>query len=248
MSLKAFLVIFLAGAAFAVGWMVLNKTPEKKALLARELATERMAQYLAQKYPGQRALIISNPYTRQKGLAPGVYDQEEAGIRGLRKGFANKVAVGAVAYPELKSGAQNDPRSVQISAGSTTPLSFLVTDDAFDKLARQHGCDLIVSLIGLPVNLGAVEAWRRTGKPKFALLLPDLRMVGDAAAIQSAVKAEKLAVFVLNKPGAPPEQSRLSDDRQAEFERRYILVTPETIDQVLQSYPQLFNFSTNPLR
>src|SRR5262245_55644406 len=210
MTSKTLLVVLLVGAAFAAGWAVLKKTPEQRAFLSRELATEGLADYLAQKYPGQRALIISNPYTQQRGLEKGIYDQEEAGVRGLRKGFAGKVVLEAVAFPELKSAAQADPRAVEIAPGSTTPLSFMVAEDAFDKLARQHAnCDIIISLIGLPANLGRVEAWSTPGKPKFALLLPDLRMVGDGAAVQHAMKTEKLAAFVLNKPGAPVEQAPL---------------------------------------
>lgn len=235
------MVVLLAGAAFAIAWIASKNSPKQRALLSRELATEGLAQYLAQRYPGQRALVISNPYTQRTGLDKGVYAQEGAGIRGLRKGFAGKVALGAVVFPELKSVVQDNPRSAEIPAGSTTPLSFLVAEDAFDKLAQQQaGCDIIVSLIGLPANLDRVEVWKRPGKPKFALLLPDLRIVGDAADIRNAVKAEKLAAFVLNKPGAPLEQAPLGKDRKAEFERRFILVTPDNIEQILKDYPQLF--------
>jgi hypothetical protein len=243
MSFKVLLVILLAGLALGIGWIAIKNSPKERALLSREVATEGLAQYLAQKYPGQRALVVSNPYTQRKGLDKGVYEQEEAGIRGLRKGFAGKVALTAVVFPALNPLAQNNPRAIEIPAGSTTPLSFLVAEDAFDQLAQQQaGGDIIVSLIGLPANLDRVEVWRRPGKPKFALLLPDLRMIGNATALQNAVKAEKLAAFVLNKPGAPLEQTPLSKDRKAEFERRFILVTPDNIDQILKTYPQLFSF------
>jgi hypothetical protein len=249
MRSKALLAVLVAGAVLAIGWMAFKNNPKQRALLSRELATEGLAQYLAQKYPGQRALVISNPYTQRAGLDKGVYAQEEAGIRGLRKGFAGKVTLEAVVFPELKPVVQDNPRAVEIPAGSTTPLSFLMAEDAFDKLAQQQaGCDIIVSLIGLPADLNRVEAWKKPGKPRFALLLPDLRMVGDAAAIQNAVKAEKLAAFLLNKPGAPLEQEPMGKDRKVEFERRFVLVTPETVEQILKSYPQLFKFPAKPMQ
>ena len=223
------------------GWFYSRRSPQQNALLTRELATLGLAEHLSRNFPGQRALVVSNPFTQRKGLAKEVYTYEQAGIRGLQKGFAGKVTVEAVAFPELKSEAQKDPRSVFIDPATTTPLSYLVAEGAFDALSKQHpNCDLIVSLVGLPVDLSLVEIWQKNGAPKFALLLPDLRVLGDAAAVMAAVKSGKLAAFVLNKPSAPPEQTAHGKDRAQEFNRRFILVTPQNIEQVAQDYPQLF--------
>src|SRR6185369_6935232 len=119
---------------------------------------------LAGRFPGARALIISNPFAQTKGVGGNVKAYEEAGVRGLRRGFGSKIA---------------------IDADTTTPMSYLVAPDAFDKIAKQHpSCSLLVSLIGLPADLSKVELWQATDGPKLALLLPDLRMVGDAAAVR----------------------------------------------------------------
>ena len=110
-----------------------------------------------------------------------------------------------------------------------------------DKLARQHSdCALIVSLIGLPANLEQVKCWQSSTGPKFALLLPDLRWIGNAAAVAGAVKRGKLAAFVLAKPGAPGGESSPRGNFAAEFEKHFLLVTEQNIDQVVEQYPQLF--------
>jgi hypothetical protein len=91
----------------------------------------------------------------------------------------------------------------------------------------------------LPAKLNGVRCWREP-KPKFALLLPDLRLIGDATAVKQAVKHGKLAAFVLNKPGAPNSRARLKRSAADEFDRRFLLVTTENVDQLMEEYPQLF--------
>lgn len=174
----------------------------------RELAMQFLGKYLSDHYPGGRALVLSNPFSKQPGQPREVYQYEQAGLRGLRRGLGKATKIEQVAFPELKPGALENPRAVAIDPATTTPLSYLVADDALDKLVHQFPqANLFVSLVGLPVNVRHTEAWKAAG-PRFALLLPDLRMVGDAAAVREAVQNGKLAAMVLNKPGAPPNPSR----------------------------------------
>jgi hypothetical protein len=239
-ALKLLFGLGVVGLAAAL-WLWLRGDPFNAALRTRALATRGLAEHLAAKYPGERVLVISNPFAQREGFPPEVRAQEEAGLRGLREGFGTKVTLQAVALPELKPEAEANPRAVVIDAATTTPLSYLVAEDAFDKLAKAHpDCEILVSLIGLPAQLDRVELWRQPGRIKLALLLPDLRIVGDKAAVLNAVKSGKLAAFVLSKPGAPAEQERHGGDPAAEFERRFVLVTPENVERVFQAYPRLF--------
>jgi hypothetical protein len=74
----------------------------------------------------------------------------------------------------------------------------------------------------------------------FGLLLPDWRLLGDTEFLRRAFKSGKIAAAVIDKPGAPPDEVPDTGDLKAEFERRFILVTAENIDEVLKSYPRLF--------
>ena len=221
--------------------LFLRTSPEDRARQHRALATRGLAAYLAERFPTHRALVVANPFTQRPGLPEGIYAQEEAGIRGLQAGFDHRIVLEEVVFPSLKSKAQQDPRSVEIDPTTSTPLSYLVAEDAFDKLVQAHpDCDLIVSLIGLPAELGRVEAWRPTSVVKFALLFPDLRMIGSKAALREAVKREKLAAFVLPRPNAPSDQTPMGRNLKVEFERRFLLVTPHNVDQMLEAHPRLF--------
>jgi len=231
-------VVLAVGLGVAWRW---RRGPHQDALQIRELATRGLAQHLARSFSGHRALVISNPYTQQSGLPRPMREMEDAGLRGLKQGFGTKVNIAAVAFPELKPEAKENPRAVFIDPETTTPLSFLVAEDSFDKLARKHpDCDLLVSLIGLPANLHRVQCWQDQASPKFALLLPDLRVIGNNAAIRQAMQSGKLAAFVMAKPGAPETQPAADGEFAAEFEKRFVLVTSANVDQVMRTYPQLF--------
>ena len=223
--------------AAVVVWYFARSGPRDHALAARELATRRLAEHLAQKFPGERALLISNPFTQNANTAREIIATEEAGIEGFKEGLGDKLALEAVAFPELKPDAQGQPRSVFIDGETTTPLSFLVADNAFDKLAEQHPrCGLFASLIGLPANVKESRCWQEQ-KPRFALLLPDLRFIGNAAAVKEAVQKGKLAAMVLAKPGASGFHRGVA---ATDFDRLFILVTADNVEKTMLDHPQLF--------
>lgn len=238
---RRLLVLILLAGLFAVlaAKFLLRPDPHANALSARELAARGLAEYLARTKPGHRVLIVSNPFPQHRPTASEIRETEEAGLRGLREGLGKSLTVGAVGYPELKPEALENPRALITDLETTTPLSYLVAPDAFDKLAHEHSeCDLIVSLIGLPSDLSTCAVWTAdTGA--FALLFPDLRILGNAAEVQRAMKSGKLLAFVLRKPGGVDDQQALGKDPQAEFDRRFVLVTPENIEDVARKYPNL---------
>ena len=241
MSQKPALVfLVLVGAGF-VAWHLSRPDPVGNALRARELATRGLAEHLARTYPGKRVLVVSNPFTQQDGAAKEIVQMDEAGIRGLREGFGDKIKIAAVAFPELKPGALENPQALLAEVETTTPLSHLVSTNAFDRLAKEHlDCEIIVSLIGLPLDVERCETWKASDTTKFALLLPDFRGIASAAKVQQAVSSGKLPAFVLAKYGVQDEDSSLSGDFKAEFEKRFILVTGENIDHIIQTRPELF--------
>ena len=207
----------------------------------RELATQFLGQYLASQYAGKKAIVLSNSFSNRSGQPREVYQFEKAGLRGLRRGVGSAVTIERVVYPELKPGLLQNPRAASIAPGTTTPLSYLLADSALDYIAGQSPkAEILVSLIGLPVNVRQTESWKPGSGRRFALLLPDLRMVGDQSAIRQAFESRKLAAIVLNKPGAPPAEQPLGKDAKMEFEQRFLLVTPESVDRYLRIYPRLF--------
>src|SRR5262249_14960638 len=186
-------------------------------------------------------LILSNPFTQHPGIPKEVLAAEQAGVRGLHDGWGKRLTVAAVVFPELRPDALRDPRALLGDAETSTPLSYLMGPEAIDNLTQEYPAgQLIVSLIGLPKDLDQCATWTAAGPPRFALLWPDLRLVGDTAAVQKAIKSGKLAACVVRRPEAPADAAPLNLAWAAEFERRFVLVSPENVDQILQRYPGLF--------
>ena len=237
------LVSFLLFGPLVVGlviWVSPRSGPRRNALADRSLATKVLAEHLARNYPGKRALVIANPFTLKKGLPQEIYDYQKASLKGLRQGFGKTIELEAVIYPELRKEAQSDPSSVYVDPKTTTPLSYLVAENAFDVLARSHpNCDILVSLIGLPAQVNRTEIWRDP-RLKLALLLPDWRMVGDPDEVRRAIKSGKIAAAIMKKPGSPSEGAPMEREVELAFAKRFLLVTGETVDDLMGKYPQLF--------
>jgi hypothetical protein len=207
----------------------------------RELATQVLGEYLAQHCAGSKAIVLSNPFSQTSGQPSEIYQFEKAGLRGLRRGLGRSVNIEAVVFPELRPECRQAPSSVYIDPSTTTPLSYLVAPGALDSLVQRHPQSrLIVSLIGLPLNVLESRTWTRDSGKSFALLLPDLRMVGRQDDIRQAVMRRQLIALVLNKPGAPSEDRPVGRDLKTEFDQRFLLVTSENVESLLRVYPRLF--------
>jgi hypothetical protein len=231
---------FVALVAAVVGiQFFFGANPYGGALETREIATRGLAQALVARHPGKRVIILSNPFIKRPETDRRIVAMEEAGVRGLRSGLEGKLTIDDVVYPELRPEARENPRAVAIDTETTTPLSYLVATDAFDRAALEHpDAEILISLIGLPIELDKCEVWKKEGPPSFALLLPDLRMLGSAAAVAAAVKSGKLTAIVLARPNAGADE-KAGPDFKAEFERRYVLVTSDNVDELVRQSPEL---------
>ena len=220
-----------------VGWVAFSSGCKDSAPLSdRELATTILAQESAKVVRPKKVLVLSNPFSQQPGSSEQVYDFEKAGVAGLKEGFGKAVEI-EVVFPALKPEVLKDPRSVQVDPQTTTPLSFLVSEQAFSDVLQKHpDADLVVSLIGLPLNVAGLKQWNQPGKPQFALLFPDWRMIGNQSAIVQAFQSGKLVAAVIRKP--VPEEAQ--GDARAQFDAKYFLVTRDNVDSLLKDHPAIF--------
>ncbi len=236
------LLAFAAFAALTLLWMRSRSGDaglRGRAASHREMALQVLGEYLAERHPHGKALIVSNPFVQQGSPDADTRRFEEAGVRGLTRGWGTRIQSLGTVYPKLRAEAQTNPESVPIDPESKTPLSFLQVPRAWDELLQTHpDADLWVSLIGVPLDLTSQEFWRRP-KPALALLLPDVRMLGGRDGITAALLSGKLTALILARPGSPPDSEASAPDARAEFERRFILVTRENLRDVLALYPTL---------
>jgi len=222
-------VVIGLSAAF-YGYFRKNHAP----LSQREIATRVLAEYVGKTARPKSVVIISNPFSQNPGRPAEVYAFQKASETGLRKGFGPNVEI-KVVFPKLKPEAERDANAVSIDPTVTTPLSYLVAENAFDEIAREHPeSEIFVSLIGLPVNSASSAFWLKPGPPRLALLLPDFKVLVDPNAVRAAFKSGKIVAAVIPKPGVLLPDGATSSDYKGEFDKRFILVTSDNIDQSLR--------------
>lgn len=211
-----------------------------RALDRRELAARRLAGEVTRLRPGVEVLVVGNPFTQRPNPPAGIVEYEAAALAGVRAGLGSVSRLSGIAYPELNPAAAADPSAVPMPADATTPLSFLTAAGAWDRLAQAHPTSrVLVSLIGLPADWASHQLAAAESPVSLALLLPDFRVLGPRDAVKSAFISGKLLAAVLSRPGAPPESEPPLADAEAEFARRYVLLTTATFDAVVQEFPQL---------
>jgi hypothetical protein len=214
--------------------------PWRPALSAREVATRVLGEHLAKKYPGAKVLVFGNPFTQRPGQSAEIYAFEKSSVHGLELGFGTGDSF-RVVYPRLRADSAQRSDAVFVDPKTTTPLSYLVAEDAFDRLIQTNApVDLLVSLIGVPANVRQSKLWQDPEKPRLALLLPDWQLIGPHDVVRAAIKSEKIAAAVIRRPGVNSEEELLGQDYRADFNRYFFMVTKENIDELLRSYPQAF--------
>lgn len=241
-SIVKFLLVLIGIGIVVSAWLMLKGTSlEGKSLRRREITTRILTEYVAEKFPGKKALVIANPFAREKGRADEVYAFDEAGIEGIREGWGQSPDSLIVVRPKLKPEALTDPSAIVMPVATSTPLSFLTAGDAWDSLVQQHpDADVLISLIGFPANLTETRFWNDPEGPGIALIFPDFRMLGNTEAVREAFQSGRLIAAVLDKPGAPAESDPIQKDFRKEFASRYLLITSENVEEHLAENPNLF--------
>ena len=187
---------------------------------------EMLGARIAKLRPECRVLVLSNPFTKESGYLNEKSQFERAGLHGLRKGLGRRSPV-TVVFPEIRPEYLANPQSVIIPSDSRTPLSFLIQPASVDQLAEAHpDCRVVVSLIGLPVGVNQLKIWNEKERRCFALLSPDLRVLGPPDQAVAAFQQENLLAAVLenSKSGEP------------------LIVTKDNVVQVLQRQPNALGY------
>lgn len=221
-------------------WWTPEKTAGRRALHTRSIATSVLAAYISQAAAGESVVVMSNPFAGRPGQPAHVRDFEEAGLEGLRHAWAGGKQAFDIELPALNPAAETNPAALMLDPNTTTPISYLQAERAWDTVLKKHqGVGVVVSLIGFPADTLESEFWKGP-KPRLAMLLPDIRFIGGPEGMLAAFGSGKLVAIVLRRPGSPSENTPPAGDAKAEFEKRYLLVTRDNVATMVQDFPTAF--------
>jgi hypothetical protein len=210
----------------AIGLLTRPSSPKNAALAAREQAMEALGACIARLSPQCKVLVLSNPFAKASGYLDEKNQYERASLRGLRKGLGGHTPVTAV-MPEIRAEYFTDRQSLILPPDCRTPLSFAIQPASVDQLAEAHPeCRVIVSLIGLPPGVDQLKIWSDKDPRRFALLQPDLRVLGPPAKAVEAFECGKLLAIV--------DQDAKSGDP--------LIVTRDNVEAVLQRQPKALGY------
>ncbi|OGV50456.1 MAG: hypothetical protein A2X49_14800 [Lentisphaerae bacterium GWF2_52_8] len=201
-----------------------EKLIAKEMLFAKAKATV-LGQSLAASYPGLKTLLIVEPGYEKN-------ENQKQLIAALKEGFGSKIPTVVIASPEVPPMPAGTPPEMMMRP----PLEEMMQAKQFDAIINKYpDCKLIVTLIGLPFDVGEMELWRKDEavRPKVALFN------GEIYELKGAIMQKLIVAAVAYKPGAKFTESPTKDIKK-DFDLRYVLLTPANVEAEAAKNPGLF--------
>jgi hypothetical protein len=225
MAVKLFIVVIGCGITILTLTFASNETAR---LIANELKFAKAASFvmgeeLAELYPNSKALVVVDEnYEKSK--------RQKEMLDGLKEGLGDKIEIAAIDNVKVPppEGVTN-PEEIEMF-----PMWERMRAEHFDNLLREHkDCDLIISMIGLPYDVGEMEIWRMAeeDRPKVALLFADVHNLGRA------IYAGYLTALTY-KPGVKFTEDPAPSDAREAFNKRYIILNKENVKDYRQMFSQ----------
>jgi hypothetical protein len=205
----------------------------------QKVGAQKLGSHLAEKYSGSKALIIVEPKLGAAADKPNVL------VEGLKEGFGSAITVVAEESPEIpenaaKAFAAEMPPMEGGEGGMEgemlPPLEYWYTASLVNKLLDKYDgkYDMIVTTIGLPQDAKRLDIWKGDKKPKVALAS------GSVYELRGAIKSGAIVAAVTYNPQAEYDDKPVPKDLDEAFNKRFLLLTPENIDQIASKHPDIF--------
>jgi hypothetical protein len=216
---------FLGLAAAIIQVILVFKAPESDGGISKRQQSYAAAmmrvvgEELGAHHRGAKVLLISAPETElNKPYHDLVRAQLDAGMDG-RGSVGERVEFGADRGDEYSSN-----------------LVFTAADmDAI--IAGQTGHTVVISLLGLPADFIQMDYWDLEEDIRPRLVLVDVGVYE----LRRAISADFISAVVTRNPSYKfDRREEIPAGHQEAFDRRYLLVTPRTVDEIADTHGGLF--------
>ncbi len=199
----------------------------------QRISGEKLGRYLAEAHPDAVALIIADPST------PNTPDAPDALLDGIKQGLGEKVRISAEVRPQIpeavkKQFAGETPEGMPAEE-ALPPMEFWFTAAMMDSIIAKDGkgCDLIITTIGLPTDMAKMKFWRSA--PSNGTKLAIAR--GSVYELKRAIAQKLVTAAISFNPNAVWDDKSPSSDLDEAFAKRYLLITPENVEELATKYP-----------
>ncbi|HBC85501.1 MAG TPA: hypothetical protein DCZ94_00965 [Lentisphaeria bacterium] len=193
-----------------------------------------LGNHIANKLPGTKILLIVDRPRTNDTRTPLL-------LEAFKQGLAGKATITVTETPEIQWPADRpQPKPEEMDM---IPLQEMMTAASFNTLMTKYAdCNLVVSFIGLPNDIAEMTIWSiwqdgvvpEDKRPKMALIN------GAYHNLKDAIKSGIVSVVVAVNPTAKFTDEKAPADIKAAFDKRYILITPENVDQIAEQYQNMF--------
>ena len=203
--------------SLAIIQTVISMTPTwpAKDILEREMGytraqTQVLGETIARNHAGAKILLITDPETQ------GTRDRIKMMRESIEKGLGGSGKVVA----------------------TEAPKQYFITAQEFDQMLDAHPeCNLVISLMGLPYDFQEMAFWTKSDGERQKLVVIN----GNFYDLRKAFMANYIQVAVVHRPDIKYDvEGEIPDDYKAAFEKRFILITPKTVNQVADQFPNMF--------
>jgi len=217
-----------------------SMTPIEREYKYQEAQAEILAKTLSKNINKKsKCLIIHHPVVgnQQKHLARL--------LPAFKKGFGDKVTeLKKVPIKVLKNKADDLLMEEAMME---------MTAEDFNKVIKANkDCDVVISLVALPFSEDEIYAMdifkmiEDPDKPGFWIKDPKIKYPtfgvfnGYIGNLEPLFMEKLIHAITLWKPNPTIDEKPVPKDVQKAFDKRYLTVTPETVDAVKNKYPRLF--------
>lgn len=225
----------------AITFMVRSGDPDPTSVKANELIFKKAKTYmlgkkLAELNPGGKVLFV---VASTKINSP----DQDAMIEGFKEGAGSAFSDIKVVAPPIKIPKSSSDESLSMEerlAEDPMLIAGMMKAKDFNKmLASNKGYDIVVTTIGLPDDAGNLTLWKEfENNPEKCHKLAFVN--GDISKLAALVKAGLVQGIVRYKQGVDYDALPTSDMEET-FDIRYMLITKDNIDKVIQDYPNIFD-------
>jgi len=226
-----FLIVILVGAGgMLYEFGIFGGDREMDRIMSNEIAFSEarakvLAGYVGKTWNGQTAVIITEPQTEENKIS-------KASIKALEDGL-KAAGINVTATEALNLPTSNGDEPVPME----TALTAKVYNDIFNKY---KDVNIFVITSQLPYEakeLAGMNCWNFDGKKARVVLVN-----GEIYNLKPAIKKGIIGAAIAMKsgPNAYDPEKAAPRDVQAAFDTRFILVTPDKVDEIAKANSDLF--------
>lgn len=223
----------------------------------QEIAGEKLGRHIATKYEGSKVLAIAGvdhvKMAEEYGMDFGTRRQPWKNyLDGLKKGLGERaelVDVVNLEIPqEVKDMMRQEQERLAQSEGADevdqVPIDmFMFEGDAMVQAQNYNKAlapyvrevDVVVMLSDMPYDLENLVLWNMQSPPKLALMRG-----GAMGKLRNAISQGYIIGVVSYRPGYDFEDRTVPKDLDEAFNKRFLLITPDNVEQMASEYEELF--------